>query len=101
MGSLVEMTKVKPPQNTLERLKNIRCRVVVLHGSGDKIVSHRDAEEVCEAFSPESEATLQKILSCGHFPFEERPSNFSLYVRGFVKLLTAGSPRVAPRGQIR
>merc|ERR1719195_147110 len=74
--SLVEMTRIKPPSDTLERLKNIDCKVVVLHGSDDKIVSVRDSEEVCRAFSQDSEATLVKILDCGHLPFEELPSKF-------------------------
>merc|ERR1712012_375037 len=70
-SSLVEMTRIQPPEKINDRLKDIDCKVKVLHGSDDKIVRFRESEEVCRAFSPQSEATLVKILDCGHLPFEE------------------------------
>jgi len=95
--SLVQMTRIKPPENILDVLESISCKVVVLHGSDDKIVRFRESEEVCRAFSATSEATLVRILDCGHLPFEELPEEFSRHVRAFADMVTRRKGRVECR----
>jgi len=94
--SLVQMTRIKPLENILDVLKAITCKVVVLHGSDDKIVRFRESEEICRAFPAASEATLVRILDCGHLPFEELPEQFARHVRAFVDVVTQGKGSLLP-----
>ena len=67
--------------DAFDRLPAITAPTLVLHGTADAVVDHRNAE-LLEAQIPDASVTL--FDGCGHLLFWEQPARFVDVVRGFL-----------------
>ena len=63
-----------------EKLSNINCPTLIIHGEQDFIVA--GAQELAHDLIPHSELAI--IHESGHYPFIEQPEMFSETLRRFV-----------------
>jgi pimeloyl-ACP methyl ester carboxylesterase len=68
----------------------IRCRVLVVHGDDDAIISHSRGAAVAEA----TRGKLVTIAGGGHLPLARDPVKFNLLVRDFAEPFAPPEPSV-------
>jgi len=70
-------------EQTLELCRRVRCTVLVLHGSEDRIRPHAHGAELAAATG----GTLVTLAGSGHFPHVRDPVRVNLLIREFVESL--------------
>jgi pimeloyl-ACP methyl ester carboxylesterase len=69
--------------DVLDRCARVRCPVLVIHGSDDRIRPHADAAELAQATG----GRLLTIDAAGHLPNVRDPVRVNLAIRDFVRQL--------------
>jgi pimeloyl-ACP methyl ester carboxylesterase/predicted glycosyltransferase len=72
----------------LELAERVRCPVLVIHGTGDRITPYADGKVLAEATA----GRLETVEGSGHLPHARKPVQVNLALREFVE----GKPRRDP-----
>jgi len=75
--------------DVLARCSQVRCPVLVIHGSEDRIRPHEHGLELARATG----GTLLTIDGAGHIPNVRDPVRVNLAIRDFIRSITEGSTR--------
>lgn len=73
--------------DVLARCARVRCPVLVIHGSDDRIRPHADGKELARATG----GRLVTIQGGGHIPNAREPVRVNLAIRGFIQRLGRAS----------
>jgi pimeloyl-ACP methyl ester carboxylesterase len=73
--------------DVLERCARVRCPVLVIHGSDDRICAQSNGEELARATG----GRLEELAGGGHIPNVRNPVRVNLLIRDFIRQI--GTPR--------
>ena len=62
-----------PNYSVVDKLKNIKCKTLIISGSHDLIISESDLKKACKLIP---DCHIFRIENSGHFPFLEKPEEF-------------------------
>lgn len=65
----------------LERINELKCKVLIIAGSHDKLISVSDLTDLNDLISTSQMVVIEK---CGHSPYLERPEEFQRAVKNFL-----------------
>ncbi len=71
--------------NWMERVHNITCPTLFLHGKDDHFVPQDGTERTAAAIP---NCTLKYIDNCGHYPMSEQPEAFYKELLGFIESIS-------------
>ena len=83
-GLVGSLQGIRDRPDSVPLLHQIKCPVLIVHGTDDKIIPMKDAE-IMEKMIPNSH--LVKINNAGHLPNLEQPDKYNLAVREFLNAL--------------